>query len=334
MQKSSSLPKPIILLFIPIGVYILSYVYLAFYHGHIWIFDTIVHESGQHTLLKTILYASHFLGHIPVHTVLALFFTGIFLSLSQPCHNPVSLRINLVLCVGLSLFLALCIFISIHLWGQQDTINFIAQQKQSEVIYGQGGSWNLHLPSTMLQFLLIPVYIYAAKLLFRQNIIVNHTGIVYMLLSLFFFFIFSYINNPQLMANMKNVWQNPRYLAHSIRELMTFSATYYPIPLFFMLRHHQKYSGRTEGGHQKQNQKFLMIFLGAAFLILVAYQAYVPLTKGIGTLAQKPSFAKSGQLTITYLLASHFFEHFLDTIYFSLVCIIFYFFSFKKQTHS
>ena len=40
--------------------------------------------------------------------------------------------------------------------------------------------------------------------------------------------------------------------------------------------------------------------------------------EGVGTLAQKPEFAKGGELSVIYLLASHFFEHFLDTIFFAL----------------
>ena len=43
---------------------------------------------------------------------------------------------------------------------------------------------------------------------------------------------------------------------------------------------------------------------------------------GIGELAQKPPFARTGALGVPYLLASHNFEHVLDTIYFTLVTLL------------
>ena len=59
-------------------------------------------------------------------------------------------------------------------------------------------------------------------------------------------------------------------------------------------------------------------------MIAVFYQTHLPLRAGIGNLAQKSSFAVEGRLGVPYLLASHYFEHFLDTIYFTLLCLILY----------
>jgi hypothetical protein len=50
----------------------------------------------------------------------------------------------------------------------------------------------------------------------------------------------------------------------------------------------------------------------------------LPLSVGIGSLAQKPFFAKKCELGIPYLLASHYFEHFPDTIYFTLLSLFLY----------
>jgi hypothetical protein len=71
-----------LLISLPIIAYGVSYLVLALYHGKIFIFTTIVHEGGTHTLTRTIFYASHFLVHVPVHTVLAFLFTGTFLCLT------------------------------------------------------------------------------------------------------------------------------------------------------------------------------------------------------------------------------------------------------------
>ena len=71
-----------ILIIMPIVTYVISYLYLAYYHGKILVFNTIVHEGGTYTLLQDIFYASHFLGHIPVHTMIAFLFIGSYLCLS------------------------------------------------------------------------------------------------------------------------------------------------------------------------------------------------------------------------------------------------------------
>ena len=51
------------------------------------------------------------------------------------------------------------------------------------------------------------------------------------------------------------------------------------------------------------------------------HQASVSLSHGVGNLAQERAFARGGPLGIPYLLASRYFEHFLDTIFF-----VFFFF--------
>src|ERR1700690_240417 len=70
------------LITLPILTYATSYLYLALYHGRALLFNTVVHEGGTYSLLQTMFYASHFLGHIPVHVVLAFFFTGCYMCLS------------------------------------------------------------------------------------------------------------------------------------------------------------------------------------------------------------------------------------------------------------
>jgi hypothetical protein len=118
-------------------------------------------------------------------------------------------------------------------------------------------------------------------------------------------------------------WRDPRYLAHSVRELLTFPVTYFLVPLYFILRW-EKAAGDFEETATNKTFRRLIIFLAVVFLVGVLYQSYVPLTKGIASLSQRPSFAKNGTLGIPYLLASHYFEHFLDTVYFTLVCLLLY----------
>jgi hypothetical protein len=132
----------------------------------------------------------------------------------------------------------------------------------------------------------------------------------------------TWLVNDNFFSAISYVWINPRYLAHSVRELATFPLIYYPIPLYFLLKNSERSEKKWEF---RQVSKWMMV-LAVIFLVLFAYQVIIPLQVGIGELAQKPSFADGGELSIAYLLSSHYFEHFLDSIYFSLFSLILFFF--------
>lgn len=311
----------------------ISYLYLAYYHEKFFIFDTIVHESGKYTLLQTTLYASHFLGHVPVHTVLAFWFVGAHLSLTGPnLDTYLRKKIRTILILLVLLFLS-SFLLSLSVFGHEDTLAFIAQQKQGVRVYAKGGSWNLHLPSTMLVFLLIPVYIYVVKAVFGKTIELSSNGLFLISSGFICFFFFTFLFNRNIVGAFFAVWGDPRYLAHSVRELLTFPVTYFPLPLYLILRgEKQKRGGGYRRGKQNTNLKYAIACLAILFLLGLFYQSYISLTEGIGNLAQKPDFAKCGKLGIPYLLASHYFEHFLDTIYFSLLCLLLYGFAMNKAS--
>ena len=312
-----------LLLAIPLAVYILSYIYLAFYHNEIFLFKTIIHEGGTYNFLETLFYATHFVGHIPVHTVLALYFSGIYLCMNgRPAYRVESSRL-LWLSISLVLLISAGFLISFLWFGTEDTISFLLQKKQSVTRYEQGGSWNLHLPSTMMQFLLIPIYIYLAKWLFKSPVKLNFKGVNIIVASVLLCIFMTWLVNDSPLSTVIEIWKEPRYLAHSVRELATFPVTYYPFALYFMLNHKNPHgSQKVTGDWTLQVSIITALFL---FTILFAYQSIIPLMVGIGNLAQNPDFAKGGELSILYLLSSHYFEHFLESLYFILMSLLIYY---------
>jgi hypothetical protein len=302
---------------IPLCIYGISYAYLAFYHGSLNLFQTVVHEGGTHTLLETVFYAPHFLGHVPVYTVLALYFTGVYLNYRDGDSLHVR-RSGLLWALLLILLLTGSFILSIKHFGSEYTYSSILQSRQSVSRYEQGGAWNLHLPSTVLLFFFIPVYIYCMKIFFTSIGKSSH-GNIYIILSIIFFLFMTLLVNHNLKV-LFLLWENPRYLAHSVRELATFPVTYFPIVLFFFFKNE---TPRHEASSlfKKRQQRLIHIFL-FIFLFGLGYQVVVSLSSGIETLAQKPSFAKGGNLGILYLLFSHYLEHVLDTIYFIFLCFL------------
>jgi len=305
-----------LLLIVPGSVYAVSYLYLAVYHHDAFLFDNVIHEGGTHTLLESIFYFSHFLGHVPVVTVLALLFTGTWLCLTRTDderkERTAPLWITIVALLAVSFVLSLAVF------GQEDTFSFITQQKQAVEIYRPGGSWNLHLPSTVSLFFFIPVFLFMTNLLFGAGNAPNSSGRRYWLSGFALFVLVTILCNLGDLSAPFTLWADPRYLAHGVRELLTFPLTYFPIPLYFF------YRNRTAGGKAGKKLILLISGLGMVFLAVFLYQCILPLSAGIGDLAQKPAFAEGGRLSIAYLLASHYFEHVLDSVYFTLLCLLLY----------
>ena len=304
------------LLWIPAAVYGGSYLYLAVYHRQAWLFNTVVHENGAHTLLKSLFYASHFLGHVPSLTVISLLFAGVCLSILNPRSSvrwPPSL-LTPILCS----FLIAAALLSVLSFGRAETWAFFSQQMQGTQIEQGGGSWMLHLPSTLTLFVVIPLYIALAARVARTQIDLNVRGVHYLLLAAGLTLLFTVLFSDSLAGALSFAWTDPRYLAHSVRELATFPLTYFPIPLYFLLRDAQAFEPHPKPDHRSVA---LLMSFAAVSLAVVAYQCVVPLQAGIGGLAQRPDFAQ-GTLSIPYLLASHYFEHFLDTIYFTLVTLL------------
>jgi len=308
----------LLLLLLPAAVYLASYAYLALYHGRAWLWSTPVHESGRYTLLETTFYASHFLGHVPVLLTVALLAAGSWRSMSPPPPPPAG-RGRLLAVAGLGLLVAGSLALAIGHFGLDDTLAFILQQRQRPDDIVAGGSWNLHLPSTLLQFALIPVAVFLARVAFARPVVWSRRGLVLLAAAAAVAVGMTWLVNRDPLAAVIAVWRDPRYLAHSVRELVTFPLTYYPLALAVLL------AGEAPAPRTRRAVRRSDLAIGALavlFAVAFAYQAVVSLGHDIGALAQQPFFAEGGRLGIPYLLASHFFEHVLDSLFFTLVTLL------------
>lgn len=77
---------------IPLAIIAVSYLWLAFDHGTLLLWNVIVHESGRHTLGVTILYFSHFLRELPVDVAYAAFMAAYFARRENRLSDPQSTR--------------------------------------------------------------------------------------------------------------------------------------------------------------------------------------------------------------------------------------------------
>jgi hypothetical protein len=247
----------------------------------------------------------------------ALLLVGAYRSLSSS-PPAASARELVVAVIGLALVVGGSLALSAAHWGAAETWEFVAQQRQRPDLLVSGGSWLLHLPSTISLVLGLPLYVLANLWFFRRRAVLSSSGAVLFVLGVLSIIVATAITVPDPVTTTTAVFCDPRYLGHSVRELATFSLTYFPIPLAWWL------FVSPDGNGSRWSPRLLTATAATAglFTIALAYQVVVPLEHGVGELAQSPEFAHGGRLSIGYLLASHFFEHFLDTLFFALLCVI------------
>ena len=317
-ERRAGVSDPRLLLLLPAAIYLASYANLALYHGRAWLWSTPVHESGRYTLLETTFYASHFLGHVPVLLTVALLAAGSWRSMSPPSPPPVG-RGRALAVAGLGLLVAGSLALAILHFGLDDTLAFILQRRQRPDDAVAGGSWNLHLPSTLLQFALIPVAVFVARSAFARPVVWSRRGLALLVAAVAVAVGMTWLVNRDPLAAVAGVWSDPRYLAHSVRELVTFPLTYYPLALALLL------GGEAPTRRERRAVSGPDLLVGALAALFAAgflFQVAVSLGHDIGALAQQPAFAAGGRLGIPYLLASHFFEHVLDSLFFALATLL------------
>lgn len=195
-----------LLILLPLIAYIVSYLYLAHYHQQWFLFHTVIHESGRYTLLETILYASHFLGHVPVYTMLAFYFIGVYRCLAASYGRPFSQSTRRWLIGSIIGLLFVSLLICLIAFGFEDTLSYIRQRKQGVNIFQQGGSWNLHLPSSLLLVFLIPVYIFIVRLFYKRPVEPSCHGLPCLLTGIFILAIFT------VLVNTDNIYTVPAIL--------------------------------------------------------------------------------------------------------------------------
>jgi hypothetical protein len=104
---------------------------------------------------------------------------------------------------------------------------------------------------------------------------------------------------------------NPRWLAHSMREIATYPLTGIPIALSAIFLVEAYLSG---GDTWKFEPGLASLLLIGTSIVIVAGELILLRSTDILAIAQKPSFAPHG-LSIPYLLCAHVFEHFLDFVF-------------------
>jgi hypothetical protein len=192
--------------------------------------------------------------------------------------------------------------------GLSATLEYALQRVERDGVSSRGGTWNqLQLSSLPLALGALGLGIGIAPISSTagQDTVATPVGVglAFVVLGLGLNLLLSVLVWPGLRA-----FKNPRWLAHSLREIATFPFTAVPLAIAVGLIVERTVSGSS---HLLLTVGPLSIALLGLALCSVLMQW--SLLRGVDVLAiaQKPSFA-SQSLDVHYLLASHVFEHALD----------------------
>jgi hypothetical protein len=295
-----------VLLSLPSAYMMAAYSYLAWWHHRSWLLDTVVHENGRLTLLGSMLYFDHFVGCVPMAIVFALCAAGGVALTARVPADIADGRAGLAAAVLLGAALALvaaAFMASVGAAGWQRTIDYALQRIERDGVTSRGGTWN------QLQLSNIPIALgaigagSALKVVESAGVPLFPGGWACLLVA------GAILVGMSLATRFRWAsFRNPRWLAHSMREVATFPLTGIPMALASVVLVERALSGpRAWAVHP--GWPSLILLAGSAAIVAVE----LALVRGVDVLAlaQRPAYA-SEQLSIPYLLAAHVFEHTLD----------------------
>ncbi len=301
-----------ILFSFPVAYCLISYLYLAAWHRSFWLWDKVVHENGRLTLLGTIFYFDHFLGCVPMVVLFALCTAGGFALANDPSRSADPLRARAMatkLLVGCAAFILLAFILSLATVGWQRTLDYALQRIERDGVLSAGGNWN------QLQLSNIPIALGVLALCIavrceQGSHSKRRDGSVAWAVAAVGLATVLCVGITALNWCGWRGFLNPRWLAHGLREVSTYPLTGIPIALAGVVLVETHLCGTSKLRVRPNLQG--LVLLGIGFAIVFA-QLLVLRSADVLSLAQRPSFAPNG-LSISYLLFSHVFEHFLDFV--------------------
>jgi hypothetical protein len=307
-------PLPVwsaVLLGVPALYFLVSYCYLARWHGKPVLWNTIVHENGRLSLVGSLLYFDHFLGCVPMVAFFALCTAGGFaLGARVPeLADPARAHVLAAVLLGGGVSLVIVAFVaSVRTVGWQQTMDYALQRIERDGVLSRGGTWN------QLQLSNVPIALGIVALSSATEMALapsggspqsglRYAGVLCLLAGVILNVAITVMGGRSCRSFL-----NPRWLAHSVREIATYPFTGVLIAFFVVLLVEHAISGVDS----------VTIHLGVISLLLMLTCLAMALGQLLALkdapvleMAQRPAFAKHG-LSISYLMASHVFEHVLD----------------------
>jgi hypothetical protein len=315
-----------ILLGIPSLLVLGAYLWLALDHGTLWLFPAVVHESGDYTLLQTILYFRHVIRELPITLLYAISSVAAFKVYGPTGHGPIPRsKRYLIPAVFVLVVVSVSWFMTINTWGVEVALQEVLQGYTRDDTFLPGSHWPFHLLSTIGYFL--AAIIVAALLHYgihgtlppRRPTVRSQWigGTIVAILAM-----------TILLGLTTAPFLDPRYIGHQARELLTHLSITLPLSFGVLLRETRTASGSiTEQIHRDEwiGQRHVKIVTPSRRiyhdLIAAAAVLFLGLLFLVGgtLLTGAVGHARPGT-PLSSLVAAHLFEHTVD--YLLVACLI------------
>ncbi|MCS6953504.1 MAG: hypothetical protein RMK57_15345 [Bryobacterales bacterium] len=270
------------------------------------------------TLLGSLFYFDHFLGCAPSVVFLSLCLAGACAWNTagyQVAEASRARRIGLGLLAAASILVLISFVAAIHLAGWQRTVDYLFQSIERDGVSSKGGTWNLlqlsNIPMALAVIGIVTSFVgHGVPAGARETRSQRNLGLLLLAAAALLSAAMTWWSWPGAAA-----FGNPRWLAHSLRELATYPLTAVPIAAAAVLGTERWAAGI---GHVRLKLSPPSVLLIAISLTMALTQWLLVARVDVLALAQRPPFAPHG-LPIGYLLASHVFEHFLDFLFFAML---------------
>jgi hypothetical protein len=283
---------------VPVAVLAASYLWLAYDHGTLLLWNVIVHETGRYTFGQTVLYFNHFLREVPTAIAYALFLLGISGAVPRRSdHGGERGRgvggLALVLAGAL---VAGALLMSAASHGWDSAMQDLLQYRTRDDLAGYGTHWHYHWLSTLWFGAAVGVapivahWITGAPVLRQRRFWTRAAWGYFLALTLVF-------------GVSADVFLDVRYAGHQAREILTHGPVTLLLGLGVLLA---AGVGRTLANAEHTSlRRPLAMALAALTLLVPAYLAVVSL--GGDVMAEGQSDFGLGAM-----VGAHYFEHALD----------------------
>jgi len=135
----------VFLLVVPLLLVTLSYAWLAAVHGTPWLWNVIVHESGEYTLGGTVFFVRHHLREIPVDVAMALALAG---AIRSATDEPPRVRRQWFVAGAIAMIVAAFAWAAAE-EGWREALRDVLQFRTRDDDASYGSHWRFHLLSTV-----------------------------------------------------------------------------------------------------------------------------------------------------------------------------------------
>jgi len=298
----------VITLGLPVLVLLVSYGAIAVHTGNVWPWLEVVHESGNRTLIGTVLYFEHAARELPLDVVLGVAVGGSTLwavprGRVAGRHRQVLLSAAIVLILGAIIIGTLCTGDSASVWN-----NLLQMHTRPGEPLSFGSHWRYHLLSRLMLMLvslgMAGLVVWALR---GRNGAGDRSGQRVFIGVLGIYIVLSIVFDIDL-----NPFTNPVFLGHQVREAFTHSLVTLPLAWWFCL---VMSSSEEKTGICTVSLRWPL----TAGIVGIFIAVYLLLGALLGSAA---SLGQTGSLVL--LISPHFFEHFFSYLLVPLVAALTY----------